>query len=1288
MKIKSILGLAFVVLTLAACSDDSNYGQGRQEGYIYFNVSEGKGWMDGNKVTRSSVEAPMRMECSLSGDPIYLHTEVTPTMSPQLEEAFNNGTICEDTAETRGIRYTNDVFILSGGSGPKISSFGVYATRTADRGAILNYTEITPTTAETSPYSWNLKEQYLEGVWDSGTADFYGYAPYFANPSADNGLSMTANSNGVPILTYTVPTDVTKQLDILTAKHTSVAKGNDVQLPFDHVMSAIKFSFKYGSTPDGTPADGGTQKDNFRWSDGVTTYDVKVTNIQITGVYKKGTWQVGENPYGTARWTVDTSAGTGDFSYAPAHKLTGSSSPVDLNPDAGGNVFMMLPQQVPAGATIQLTCELTPVGESAATKNMALSVRLKETDGTTPKTWLPGYTYTYTMSLSDFVYVFDYNTATAKEYGTSGTAVAYAGTSEEDVFIRSYKMDSKGVKTNVDWEPQYYEIDADVTGVGQGGSGDQGSWKTGSNGWIHIYDHSTGSYDTEVLATHGGANESNTNDEKLFKIEIGTIMTPVMDLSLWNQYQTKRWKGRSTSNCYIVAGPGTYRIPLIYGNAWTKGAVNTVAYNSGLAEAGEANNILGLFRNAYDQDISSPFIKKDVEHCGHTIKDAVLIWEEGACATNGTVTEGMRHSMGGGTGGNNGTVVKVISTIDTAVTGEDTYNAENSSAGTLTGCDYLQFEVDYENFNYGNAVVGIRDENNNIVWSWHIWMMNADDFIKDNVSLTIEDNTITYANTNIGWVDGGQTIPAQRRTGQMRLVQKESGRIITIDAEQQKRRQFTTYFTNVLYQWGRKDPIRGNVNPADMQHDWGAPRGEAGVTSYETADFSISAGLGIYGQKSSVGGMIMTPNKAWGLSDGDLYTKVYYNLWASKLKKVYNTNGGTWIFYGKTIYDPSPVGYCVPPSKCLTKLSRGGFAEIGSSVSLPIVCSYNSTLNFHASGVRTTTAGYDLTARGYKQPEALNAANGFYHTATPYSNDESWQLHLYFYSGTDTHNFIRGDMSECLSVKPVLWNGEALDVVEPDQDQEYLTFTFLEAGKFYWVDAHVTQTSRTIQWTRTPNNESSWQNVTSSYDDANDDLGNTHEGTRIAEVAMGDKIYVRGTNATYCSKVAGTYYYNYFRTTGAYELSGNIMSLTWGSDFKGKTAFQSGSTFTFCSLFYNPQFGANSNRTLESVDGLVMPATSLVESCYESMFEGCTYLVSAPLLPATAGASNCYKNMYKDCSSLTTVKSMLHSPSASYTDDWLDGVPSSGTFFYSRGQSWPTGQDGIPSGWASYDIYD
>lgn len=1263
MKLKNILSAAFAVLTLATCSDDTGVGSGRQAGYLYFNVSEGQGWKNGNAVARSSVEAPMRMECSLDGAPIYLHTEVTPIMSPQLAAAVSNMDSGED-AETRGIRYTDDVFTLTSGT-PKISSFGVYATRTTDRGVILNYAQINPNETEGA---WNKKEQEIEGVWDSGTADFYGYAPYFANPSADNGLSMTADGNGVPTLTYTVPTDVTKQLDILTAKHIGVAKGSDVELPYDHVMSAIKFNFKYGSIPDGTPTDGGTPKDNFRWSDGLTTYDVKVTNIQITGVYKKGTWQVGEDPYAGARWTVDTSAGTGDFSYAPAKTLTGETSPVELNPDADGNVFMMLPQQVPADATIQLTCELTPVGESTATKNMALSARLRETDGTTPKTWLPGFTYTYTMSLSDFVYVFDYNTATAKNYGTSGTAVAYAGTSEENVFIRSYKMDSKGNKTNVNWKIQYQEFES--TAVGEGTDHEE-TWKDGSNGWIHVYDRSTGTYTTEVLTTHAGANEGNEDNEKLFKIEVGSIMTPVIDLSMWDQYQENRWKGRSTSNCYIVAGPGTYRIPLIYGNAWTNGSKNPNAYST----TNSGSNLLSTFLNYKDVALQSVFIKEDVGRSN--VKDAVLIWEEG---------DGTSRTNTGGNGSNEGTVVKVISTIDNAVTGEDAYNTDNTTAGTLTHCDYLQFEVDYEHFNYGNAVVGIRDTENKIIWSWHIWMVDPDWFLKNNATIDVDGggHPATYASTNIGWVDGNVSVPAKTRSGKARLVQAESDNIITIDATQEKRRAFTTYFTNVLYQWGRKDPMRGNVNTTDMQTDNGAPRGAAGVKAWSNG-YSITNGT------RTVGALIQEPNTIYGTNEGDLYpfATSYFNLWATNLDGPYVANRGTWSFFGKTIYDPSPVGYCVPPSKYLTQLSRSKFAEIGGSAALPIICNYTDGSNvipFHASGVRTTTNSYDGHARGYLQPQLLNAANGFYHTATPYSRDENWQLHLYFYSGIDTHNFIRGDMSEALSVLPVVWSGETVEKVDEDPATQYLTFKFAENGYFSWNRDDLSSTQLTIQYQISTDNGKTWgewQNKQSSA---------ITNDARITDVTSSTVIRVKGANSTYCNDYSGAdYHYNYFSSTAEYEVSGNIMSLIYGDNFANQTELTSAGAF--CYLFSEHASLLSDQRgKLVGADNLILPATTLTTSCYEGMFHNCSGLTVAPKLPATVGATNCYKTMFEGCSNLLVVNCMLISPSTSYTSNWMNNVnrtaDNPGTFYYNTNvtTTWPTGTSGIPSYWNAYGV--
>jgi hypothetical protein len=48
-----------------------------------------------------------------------------------------------------------------------------------------------------------------------------------------------------------------------------------------------------------------------------------------------------------------------------------------------------------------------------------------------------------------------------------------------------------------------------------------------------------------------------------------------------------------------------------------------------------------------------------------------------------------------------------------------------------------------------------------------------------------------------------------------------------------------------------------------------------------------------------------------------------------------------------------------------------------------------------------------------------------------------------------------------------------------------------------------------------------------------------------------------------------------------------------------------------------------------------LPATTLANNCYRSMFYGCTSLTQAPELPATELANQCYSNMFTSCSSLT-----------------------------------------------------
>ena len=101
-----------------------------------------------------------------------------------------------------------------------------------------------------------------------------------------------------------------------------------------------------------------------------------------------------------------------------------------------------------------------------------------------------------------------------------------------------------------------------------------------------------------------------------------------------------------------------------------------------------------------------------------------------------------------------------------------------------------------------------------------------------------------------------------------------------------------------------------------------------------------------------------------------------------------------------------------------------------------------------------------------------------------------------------------------------------------------------------------------------------------------------------------------------------------------------------------------------------------------------LPATTLAYYCYNSMFAGCTSLASAPELPATTLVNGCYNNMFSSCSSLRYVKALFTTvPGTSYTNNWMNGVASSGTrkFVRSTSATWQNSitrsASTVPSGW-------
>lgn len=102
----------------------------------------------------------------------------------------------------------------------------------------------------------------------------------------------------------------------------------------------------------------------------------------------------------------------------------------------------------------------------------------------------------------------------------------------------------------------------------------------------------------------------------------------------------------------------------------------------------------------------------------------------------------------------------------------------------------------------------------------------------------------------------------------------------------------------------------------------------------------------------------------------------------------------------------------------------------------------------------------------------------------------------------------------------------------------------------------------------------------------------------------------------------------------------------------------------------------------------VLPATTLAISCYNRMFNACTSLTEAPELPATTLASSCYNRLFFGCTSLSYIKCLATDISAgSCTSNWLYDVSSTGTFVKASSMNdWPSGVNGIPSGWTIENV--
>ena len=176
---------------------------------------------------------------------------------------------------------------------------------------------------------------------------------------------------------------------------------------------------------------------------------------------------------------------------------------------------------------------------------------------------------------------------------------------------------------------------------------------------------------------------------------------------------------------------------------------------------------------------------------------------------------------------------------------------------------------------------------------------------------------------------------------------------------------------------------------------------------------------------------------------------------------------------------------------------------------------------------------------------------------------------------------------------------------------------------------------------------------------------------------------VAGARGTTRAVDSGAKYIN-IKPSMKTEIYGNVMSL-----LKGKDNLESATTIEAKNAFYGLFAGAE--KLVNNTERLlVLPATTLMEGCYQDMFNGCKGIEKAPELPAPKLEKNCYQEMFYDCAKLNHVKCLASDITAEgSTKDWLGKAGTEATgekVLESVVPMTANSDDGVPTSWTAKKI--
>ena len=761
---------------------------------------------DGAPSTRATqyADSPVVMLGEGGSDTLYLHASIDANTATVSKEAM---------AGTRGVPVTSDNF----------------------RAVCKNFS-VTAYTEDGKLYMSNEKvDGYANGAWspsggvrywpEDQTLHFYAYAPYSLNdePLFPGGITID-NQHNISF-TYTVPTnngeDAVAQPDIMFAdttcsRATTNERGN-VPLQFRHALAGVKFVANdiAGCT---------------------------INSITLKGLYGAGdcVYDCEKDEFTWKQIEDKDKSFTQKFDVKLNDQQTGEQDITDKKPET---TFMMIPQQL-EGATVEVNLTTTKDGIQHTLEGKLASGNLTE--------WEAGNIYTYKISSESINWTYVFEVTPEIKLPLGGTSSAYT------VKSYRYRAQDPSVKEPVAWsvndggisgtETQYDNDDAVVPILDTAIDEIIRQFTYDDDGGGDVYEEGK-SYPIVVERTYMATDWDGDDTLRAAKPK-GSPDSPY-DLSTEGGTLSK-----TTANCYVVNAPGTYMLPLVYGNAIVDGQPNPGAYDKDTK-----------FVDYNGNHINSPYLP--------TPDDATLVWSDGFYM----------------------------------------FKDVKLSADKK----YLVFTIDQDYMQQANAVVAVRDAQDNIMWSWHIWVTEHN--INETIDFQAYQNKSTIYSImpcNLGWVDGKMVFYNPREL-KFVFTQDKTDDVKNMTLTQEGAKLDYKDIGSTYYQWGRKDPIVALKN-----------RNETGVEDYRPMETPEEK----YQYKVVPGGVSM----ATAIQNPNIYyvqPNSESNYWLGTNSFTVKLWDGETRDYGeldeiastKTVYDPSPRDFKVPFPRVFAGFVNGGIAS-------------------------------------------------------------------------------------------------------------------------------------------------------------------------------------------------------------------------------------------------------------------------------------------------------------------------------------------------------------------------